>query len=165
MTRTLGRYEIRGEIGRGNMGVVYRAHDPVIDRPIALKTVVLPESISEAERDTFLKRFFQEARTAGKLNHPNVVVTHDAATDEATGTPFIAMELVDGETLSLRLEKEGHIAWRQAVDWVISVAQVAGGFKVLAQNQMGERMIASPVPVAGRLLLRGERHLFCVAAP
>ncbi len=50
-------------------------------------------------------------------------------------------------------------------DGVISVAQVAGGFKVLAQNQMGERMIASPVPVAGRLLLRGENHLFCVAAP
>jgi serine/threonine-protein kinase len=123
MPRTLGRYEIRGEIGRGNMGVVYRAHDPVIDRPIALKTVILPESISEAERDTFLKRFFQEARTAGKLNHPNVVVTHDAATDESTGTPFIAMELVDGETLGHRLSKEGHIAWRQAVDWVIALSQ------------------------------------------
>ena len=121
--RTLGRYEIRGEIGRGNMGIVYRAHDPVIDRPIALKTVVLPDSISEAERTTFLKRFFQEARTAGKLIHPNIVVTYDAATDEITGTPFIAMELIDGDPLNERLEKEGHIGWRQAVDWVISLAQ------------------------------------------
>jgi serine/threonine protein kinase len=121
--RTLGRYEIRGEIGRGNMGVVYRAHDPVIDRPIALKTVVLPDSISEAERATFLKRFFQEARTAGKLIHPNVVVTYDAATDEITGTPFIAMELVDGEPLNVRLQKEGRVDWRQAIDWVISLSQ------------------------------------------
>ncbi len=121
--RTLGRYEIRGEIGRGNMGVVYRAHDPVIDRPIAIKTVVLADSISEADRRTFLQRFFQEARTAGKLTHPNVVVTYDAATDEITGTPFIAMELVDGEPLNERLEKEGRIGWRQAVDWVISLAQ------------------------------------------
>ena len=121
--RTLGRYEIRGEIGRGNMGVVYRAHDPVIDRPIALKTVVLPDSISEAERATFLKRFFQEARAAGKLMHPNIVVTYDAATDEVTGTPFIAMELIEGDALDERLEKEGRIGWRQAVDWVISLAQ------------------------------------------
>jgi len=120
---TLGRYEIRGEIGRGNMGVVYRAHDPVIDRPIALKTVALPDSISEAERASFLKRFFQEARTAGKLLHPNIVVTYDAATDEITGTPFIAMELIDGDPLNERLEKEGRIGWRQAVDWVISLAQ------------------------------------------
>jgi serine/threonine protein kinase len=121
--KTLGRYEIRGEIGRGNMGVVYRAHDPVIDRPVALKTVVLPDSLSEAERASFLQRFFQEARTAGKLIHPNVVVTYDAATDEITGTPFIAMELVDGDPLSERLEKEGRIGWRQAVDWIILLAQ------------------------------------------
>jgi len=121
--RTLGRYEIRGEIGRGSMGVVYRAHDPVIDRPVALKTVILSDSISEAERATFLKRFFQEARTAGKLIHPNIVVTYDAATDEITGTPFIAMELIDGDPLNERLEKEGRIGWRQAVDWVISLAR------------------------------------------
>jgi serine/threonine protein kinase len=121
--RTLGRYEIRGEIGRGSMGVVYRAHDPVIDRPVALKTVVLTDSISEAERATFLKRFFQEARTAGKLIHPNIVVTYDAAIDEITGTPFIAMELIDGDPLNERLENEGRIGWRQAVDWVISLAQ------------------------------------------
>jgi serine/threonine protein kinase len=118
----LGRYQIRGEIGRGNMGVVYRAHDPVIDRPVALKTVVLPESITDAERETFLKRFFQEAKTAGKLLHPNIVVTYDAATDESTGTPFIAMELIDGESLGERLEKEDRIGWQQAVDWVIAIA-------------------------------------------
>ena len=82
----LGRYQIQGEIGRGNMGVVYRAHDPVIDRPVALKTIVMPASTTDGEREAFLARFFQEARTAGRLLHPNIVVTHDAAVDEAEGS-------------------------------------------------------------------------------
>jgi serine/threonine-protein kinase len=119
----LGRYQIQGEIGRGNMGVVYRAHDPVIDRPVALKTIIMPVTTTDAEREVYLARFFQEARTAGRLLHPNIVVTHDAAVDEATGTPFIAMELIDGETLGDRLRREGRIPWQQAVDWAHSLAQ------------------------------------------
>jgi serine/threonine protein kinase len=119
----LGRYQIHGEIGRGNMGVVYRAHDPVLDRPVALKTILVPASTTDGEREAFLARFFQEARTAGRLLHPNIVVTHDAAVDEATGTPFIAMELIDGETLGDRLRREGRIPWQQAVDWTHSLAR------------------------------------------
>ncbi len=113
---TLGRYQVISVLGRGNMGVVYRGHDPVIDRPVALKSVLLPESISDEEKKTFLERFFLEARAAGKLTHPNVVITYDAATDEATGIPFIAMELVDGDTLAERLRQEGTLAWEKAVD-------------------------------------------------
>lgn len=119
----LGRYQILGEVGRGSMGVVYRAHDPVIDRPVALKTVILPESISDAERETFLTRFFHEARTAGKLIHSNIVVTYDAATDDATGTPFIAMEFIDGGSLGERLRRDGRIGWELALDWVVSLAR------------------------------------------
>lgn len=88
----------------------------MIDRPVALKSVLLPESISEDEKKTFLERFFLEARAAGKLIHPNVVVTYDAATDEVSGTPFIAMELVDGDTLADRLGNDGALAWRKAVE-------------------------------------------------
>src|SRR5262245_334663 len=121
--KTLGRYEIRDVVGRGNMGIVYRAHDPVIDRPIALKTVVLPDAMSESERASFLERFLQEARTAGRLIHPNIVVTFDAATDESTGMPYIAMELIEGDPLSRRLDQEQRITWGQAVDWAISVAR------------------------------------------
>ena len=88
----LGRYQIQSEIGRGNMGVVYRGHDPVIDRPVALKTIVLPESLGEGERRAFLERFFQEARTAGKLTHPHIVVTHDAADARALGERIAVLE-------------------------------------------------------------------------
>jgi serine/threonine-protein kinase len=119
----LGRYQILGELGRGSMGVVYRAYDPVIDRPVAVKTVILPDSISDAERETLLNRFFHEARTAGKLIHSNIVVTHDAAVDDATGTPFIAMEFIDGGSLGERLRREGRIGWELAVDWVVSLAR------------------------------------------
>ena len=118
----LGRYQVASILGRGSMGVVYRGHDPVIDRPVALKSVLLPESISDEEKKIFLERFFLEARAAGKLTHPNVVITHDAATDEATGIPFIAMELVDGDTLADRLRQEGTLAWEKAVDFVVPIA-------------------------------------------
>lgn len=119
----LGRYQVTSILGRGNMGVVYRGHDPVIDRPVALKSVVLPESISDEEKRVFLERFFLEARAAGKLTHPNVVITYDAATDESTGIPFIAMELVDGDTLADRLRQEGALAWEKAVDVAIPIAE------------------------------------------
>jgi eukaryotic-like serine/threonine-protein kinase len=113
--QTLGRYTVRGELGRGSMGIVYSGHDPVIDRPIALKTVLFPDALTPEERSVFLERFFMEARTAGKIVHPNIVVIHDAATDETTGTPFIAMELIEGEPLSRRLSRQGALAWRDAV--------------------------------------------------
>ena len=104
------------------MGVVYRGHDPVIDRLVALKTISLPETLSPSERDTFLERFFLEARIAGKLTHSSIVITYDAATDEATRIPFIAMELIEGEALNQRLEDQGRLPWKEAVDIVIPVA-------------------------------------------
>ena len=119
--RRLGRYQIRGEIGRGTMGVVYRGYDPVLERDIALKTIVLPDGLSPERRERFLERFFLEAKIAGKLIHPNIVVTHDAATDEATGTPFIAMELLSGQSLQARLGK-GALPWREALALVEPLA-------------------------------------------
>ncbi|HSF19664.1 MAG TPA: serine/threonine-protein kinase [Vicinamibacteria bacterium] len=120
--RTLGRYEIRGVIGRGSMGVVYHAHDPVIDRPVALKTVVIPDSFAESKREVFLKRFFQEARAAGKLLHPNIVVTYDAATDESNGIPFIAMEFIEGESLRQHLKRKNREDWEKVVEWGVALA-------------------------------------------
>jgi tetratricopeptide (TPR) repeat protein/tRNA A-37 threonylcarbamoyl transferase component Bud32 len=95
---TLGRYRIEERIGAGGMGVVYRAYDAQLDRYVAIK--VLP---SEDFKDPTLRaRLVQEARTASRLNHPNICTVHEAG--EADGQAYIAMELVEGEVLSVRLE-------------------------------------------------------------
>jgi serine/threonine protein kinase/tetratricopeptide (TPR) repeat protein len=121
--RALGRYQIRGEVGRGTMGIVYRGYDPVIDRSVAIKTVLLPETLSSSQRKAYLERFFLEAKIAGKLLHPNIVVTYDATTDDEKEIPFIVMELVEGESLSGRLMQRKKIPWPEALDIVIPVAR------------------------------------------
>lgn len=119
---SLGRYQVRGRIGRGTMGIVYRGYDPVLAREIALKTVDLSPALDASERERFLQRFFQEARIAAKLLHPGIVVTHDAATDGKTSVPFIAMELVMGGSLSERMEREGTLFWPEASRLVVLLA-------------------------------------------
>ena len=89
----LGKYELLGELGRGAFGVVYRARDPVINRMVALKTM----TTSVADNPTLLERFYREAQSAGFLQHPNIVTIYDLGDEK--GTPFIAMELVDGPNL------------------------------------------------------------------
>src|SRR3990172_13286837 len=105
------------------MGIVYRGYDPVLAREIALKTVDLSPALGASEREAFLARFFQEARIAAKLLHPGIVVTHDAATDEKTSVPFIAMELVTGGSLEGRMEREGSLSWLEASRLVVLLAR------------------------------------------
>src|SRR5437763_2735352 len=92
-----GRYEISGELGRGAMGVVYHAKDPVIGRPVAVKTLQLSEEGTGLTRAELLARFQTEARAAGLLTHPNIVVIFDAG--ETEGLFFITMEFVEGKSL------------------------------------------------------------------
>src|ERR1041385_8855814 len=92
-----GRYEISGELGRGAMGVVYHAKDPVIGRAVAVKTLQLSEEGTGLTRTELLARFQTEARAAGLLTHPNIVVIYDAG--EEDGLFFITMELVEGKSL------------------------------------------------------------------
>lgn len=92
-----GRYEIVGELGRGAMGVVYRAVDPVIGRNVAVKTIRLSEAGTGLSRQELLSRFQTEARAAGVLTHPNIVVVYDAG--EEDGLYYITMELVEGKSL------------------------------------------------------------------
>lgn len=92
-----GRYEILGELGRGAMGVVYRAVDPVIGRNVAVKTIRLTEEGTGLSRTELLSRFQTEARAAGLLTHPNIVVVYDAG--EEDGLYYITMELVTGKSL------------------------------------------------------------------
>jgi len=92
-----GRYEIQSELGRGAMGVVYKAVDPVIGRTVAVKTLRLSEEGTGLSRPELLNRFQTEARAAGLLTHPNIVVVFDAG--EEDGLYYITMELVEGKSL------------------------------------------------------------------
>jgi len=89
----LGKYELIQELGRGAMGIVYLARDPIINRLVALKTIIK----GVAENPDLLQRFYREAQSAGGLQHPNIVTIYDMG--EEAGTPYIAMELVEGESL------------------------------------------------------------------
>jgi serine/threonine-protein kinase len=97
-----GRYEILGELGRGAMGIVYRGTDPVIGRPVAVKTIRLSEQGTGLTRNELLSRFQTEARAAGLLTHPNIVVVYDAG--EENGLYYITMELVEGKSLQSLLD-------------------------------------------------------------
>ena len=98
-----GRYEIVGEVGRGAMGVVYKAVDPVIGRTVAVKTIRLSEAGTGLSRPELLSRFQTEARAAGLLTHPNIVVVYDAG--EEDGLYYITMELVDGKSVQALLDE------------------------------------------------------------
>ena len=91
----LGRYEILEEIGRGAMGAVFRARDPLIDRVVAIKTINV--GLSRVEAEDFEKRFDREARSAGRLNHPNIVTIYDVG--KSGDVAYIAMELLEGQSL------------------------------------------------------------------
>jgi Tol biopolymer transport system component len=112
----LGPYEILAPIGAGGMGEVYRAKDPRLGRDVAIK--VLPASFSQdADR---LKRFEQEARAAGVLNHPGITAVYDIGT--ANGAPYIVTELLEGETLRNRL-LAGPLPVRKAIDYSVQIAK------------------------------------------
>ena len=93
----IGRYRIAGELGRGAMGVVYRATDPVIGRTVAIKTIRIRDIHEERHREKLRERLFVEARSAGVLSHPNIVTIYDM--DEDDGLAYIAMAYVNGPTL------------------------------------------------------------------
>jgi serine/threonine protein kinase len=92
--KKLGKYEVLEEISRGSMGIVLRGHDPYIDRPVAIK-VAFAESLRDEESGArYRKMFFNEAHTAGKLKHPNIITIHDAGVDG--DTCYLVMEFVKG---------------------------------------------------------------------
>ena len=93
----LGRYELLEELGRGAMGVVYKARDPQIDRLVAVKVLAPAPGLDAGEAQQHRERFQREARAAGRLAHPNIVTIHDVGEDQ--GRAFLVMEFVEGQTL------------------------------------------------------------------
>ena len=95
------------------MGAVYRAHDPTLDRPAAIKVIRAEVLTSEGK-----ERFLREARACSKINHPNIITVYAAG--EENGTPYMAMELIDGRTLR-DIMREGPVAWRTATRWIVQL--------------------------------------------
>ncbi len=117
----LGRYEIAGELGRGAMGIVYKAHDPVLDRSVALKTIALADN--ESGRGEYQKRFFQEAKAAARLNHPRLITIYDFG--EEGDLAWMAMEMLAGTELRERIG-QGPVPVREAVKIAEQVADGLG---------------------------------------
>ena len=103
--QTIGRYEILKVIGKGAMGVVYQARDPLLDRTVAVKTIVAPSGQGKRTRSAFLERFQREAMAAAKMQHPAIVTIFDVGLDEPTGAPFMVLEYLPGESLADRLDR------------------------------------------------------------
>ncbi len=115
--RQVGRYEIRERLGRGGMASVFKAHDPGIGRDVAIK--FLHASLCEDEE--YRARFLREARASGGLSHPNIVTVHDVG--EIDGRPYMAMELLDGESLADVLEPGKPLPVRDTVVMAIQLAR------------------------------------------
>jgi serine/threonine-protein kinase len=116
--QSLGRYRILGELGRGSMGVVYRADDPMLNRTVAIKTINM---VADAEdRAEYEKRFYQEAKAAGGLSHPNVVTIYDIG--HAGDVVYMAMEYIEGTELRDLLLR-GRLDAATAVDIAAQVAE------------------------------------------
>ena len=125
-----GRYRLQAPIGRGAMGVVWRAHDQLLDREVAVKEVQIAETLTDAERANAYQRTLREAKTAARLNHPAVVTVYDVCQDE--GRPWIVMQLVSAQSLDQVLAASGPLSPRRAAEMArqllsaLSVAHAAG---------------------------------------
>jgi tRNA A-37 threonylcarbamoyl transferase component Bud32 len=102
-----GRYEILAELGRGAMGVVYKARDPKINRVVAVKTISLAGQSPEEEKE-YRERFLREAEAAGRLSHPGIVTIFDVGEEPESHDPFIVMEFVGGQSLDRLLSRDDH---------------------------------------------------------
>jgi eukaryotic-like serine/threonine-protein kinase len=125
-----GRYRLEAPIGRGAMGVVWRARDLLLDRDVAVKEVQIAETLTDEERANAYQRTLREAKTAARLNHPGVVTVYDVAEDE--GRPWIVMQLVSAQSLDQVLATSGPLSPRRTAEVgrqllsALSVAHAAG---------------------------------------
>ncbi|GIK24994.1 MAG: hypothetical protein BroJett006_12400 [Betaproteobacteria bacterium] len=132
----LGRYQVEKELGKGAMGVVYLGRDPKINRVVAIKTMALSQEFEEDELKDVKERFFREAETAGRLNHPNIVTIFDAG--EEHDLAYIAMEFLKGKDL-VPYTKPGNLMPIAKVMDI--VARVADALSYAHQNSVVHRDI------------------------
>ncbi|BBP04970.1 hypothetical protein TPL01_26010 [Sulfuriferula plumbiphila] len=143
-TEKLGRYEILSELGQGAMGIVYKAIDPLIDRTVAIKTIKL--DLSRDELANFEERFYREAKSAGRLNHPNIVTIYDVGKTDHIA--YMAMEFLEGQLLKEVLDVHTALSIDKIAD---IAAQVADGLAYAHENGIVHRDIKP----ANIMLVRG----------
>ena len=136
-TSSIGRYEIVSELGRGAMGVVYKATDPVLGRPVAIKTINM--ALERDGIENYEARFYQEARAAGGLNHPNIVTVYDVGKNGDIA--YMAMEFVEGVELRSLLSGGRPLSAAQAIS---IAAQVAEGLAYAHERGIVHRDIKPP---------------------
>ncbi|MDZ7583886.1 MAG: serine/threonine-protein kinase [Thiobacillus sp.] len=130
----IGRYEVVATLGQGAMGTVYKAVDPLIERTVAIKTINL--NLSKEERAEFEERFYREAKSAGRLNHSNIVTIYDVG--ETDDIAYIAMEYLDGESLREMLDSGVVLP----VDMIGKIAaRIAGALDYAHENHVVHRDI------------------------
>jgi eukaryotic-like serine/threonine-protein kinase len=117
-----GRYQILAELGRGTMGIVYKARDPKINRVVAVKTISLEGQLPEEELE-YRERFFREAEAAGRLSHPGIVTIFDVGEEPETRAPYIVMEFVGGPSLDKLLSgNDRKISLERALQLILELA-------------------------------------------
>jgi len=143
----IGRYRIESEIGRGAMGTVYRALDPVLERTVAVKTLN-----PDLPGDLILEmkaRFVREAKSAGRLNHPNIVTIYDAGV--AGDVAYIAMEYLEGQSLQQLMRSGAPLPFDKVADIVAQVAEgldYAGRFGIVHRDIKPANIMVSPTGIA-----------------
>lgn len=148
MPGTIGRYQVKELIGVGAMGAVYKAFDPLIKRTLAIKTIRLDIPRQSPQYRSFIERFYHEARISGTLSHPNIVTLFDIG--EEGGLPYLAMEFVEGQTISSQLDA----GQRFQPETVIGlVSQVASAIDYA--HRMG--VIHRDIKPSNLILFEGER--------
>jgi predicted Ser/Thr protein kinase len=120
----IGKYTILSQIGKGGMGVVYKAFDPTIGRTLAIKTIRFDECGPQMAREEAQARFLREARSIGSLSHPNIVTIYEVGEDQ--GTSFIAMEYVEGNSLEDLLKNGKKFSQNEAIRLTIQLADALG---------------------------------------
>ena len=145
LPRNIGRYRIVERLGKGAMGVVYSAHDELMERSVAIK-VMMTDLEDDPETST---RFYREARSAGQLVHPNIITIFDMG--EEDGRPFIVMELLEGQTLNKHLEIPEAAEIESKIDLMI---QISSGLQAAHSHGIFHRDVKP-----GNLLVRPNGDL------
>lgn len=114
-----GRYRLEGSVGRGGMGVVWRATDLLLGRQVAVKELAVDPSLPEEESRSQRERTLREARAVAQLEHPNIIVVHDVVEDDER--PYIVMELIEGSSLADRIAEHGPLDATEAARIVIAL--------------------------------------------